>query len=84
MKFSGGSAYTLSPHITVAKLLSVSSWLAGTVQADIWEMCLVNLAQPGNTAAQCRTELGLNKHRVVQGHRDFFTLLAGLGAAPGL
>lgn len=47
LKFSGGSAYTLSPHITVAKLLSVSSWLAGGLQTDSWEMqCLVNLTQP--------------------------------------
>lgn len=62
MKFSGGSAYTLGPHITVAKLLSVSSWLAGRMQADIWEMCcLVYLAQPGNTAAQSQNRAGFEQ-----------------------
>lgn len=80
MKFSGGSAYTLSPHITVAKLLSVSSWLAGTMQADVWEMRLVNLAQPRNTAAQSQNRAGFEQTPSAAGSQRFL-YIAGWGGS---
>ena len=58
MKFSGGSAYTLGPHITVAKLLSVSSWLAGRMQADIWEMTTANVITVGQGVGAAARQSG--------------------------
>lgn len=64
MKFSGSSVYILSPHVTVAKLLSVSSWLAGRLQTDIWEMhCLVHLTQSRKYCSSvAEQETGSSEH----------------------